>query len=128
MDNSDQFESPLRESDQMSNLSMDEKSQISAVVLRAKKDSVSNKFQMRTMEGYLQKWTNLMKGQFYHNFLQVSYIQFQVTNVATYTLILARVSSSITYLKNNSHNKSEDRFLSTLPLSQTYQMIRWGLR
>lgn len=67
MDNSDQFESPLRESDQISNLSMDEKTQISAVVLRAKKDSVNNKFQMRIMEGYLQKWTNLMKGQFYQN-------------------------------------------------------------
>ena len=72
MDNSDQFESPLRESNQSSNLSMDEKSKISAVVLRAKKDSVNNKFQMRIMEGYLQKWTNLMKGQFYQNFCRCS--------------------------------------------------------
>ncbi|KAI6651769.1 Oxysterol-binding protein-related protein 11 [Oopsacas minuta] len=62
LDISEHFESPLREADQLSNLSIEEKSQISAVVQRAMRESIDNKFKMRTIEGYLQKWTNLMKG------------------------------------------------------------------
>ena len=61
LDTSEQFASPLRENN-LSGLSTDEKNRISAVVQRAKRDSVDNKLKMRTTEGYLQKWTNLMKG------------------------------------------------------------------
>ena len=58
VESSELFASPLRET----GLSTDEKNQISAVEKRAKKDSIDNKFKMRATEGYLQKWTNLMKG------------------------------------------------------------------
>ena len=62
LESSEQFGSPLKTADQLSGLSTDEKCQISAVVQRAKRDSIDNKLKMRTTEGYLQKWTNLMKG------------------------------------------------------------------
>ena len=59
---STQFETPLREPEELTNLSECEKNKISSVMERAQKDTVENSNKMRATEAYLQKWTNMMKG------------------------------------------------------------------